>query len=329
VRLSVVVPSRNGAARLPETLASIGAQELDAEVDVIVVDDGSTDGTAGVAAGWTLPWGRPRVLSHARGQGRAAACNTGLAAALGGVVVLLDDDMTLLPGTLRAHARLHAAHPRTAMRARITLARPPQGSCFARFSAREEAQQEETLLRHREDVPFALCLTGHFSAPKQVLQEVGGFDATISRYGFEDIELGYRLSRAGVRLRYEPAAASMHRAHAVDLATYLERQGEAGAVARQLAERHPEGPFRSYLRVDPPPELGLGRDPAGLVALRVANRMLLRAPVRRALGSRPGFAGLRALLRAGEALHLDPLVHFGYHLARDIRYFQGYFGELG
>ncbi|HEX5044647.1 MAG TPA: glycosyltransferase [Candidatus Polarisedimenticolaceae bacterium] len=329
MRLSIVIPSRNGAARLPETLASIGAQELDAPVDVLVVSDGSSDGTAEMAAGFSFPWGAPRVLAHARGQGRASACNSGLAGAAGEVIVVLDDDMTLLPGALRAHAAFHAAHPGTAMRARITLAPFPRDACFARFTAREEAEQEALLLRHREDVPFSLCLTGHFSAPKHVLEEVGGFDATISRYGFEDIELGYRLSRAGVRLRYEPAAASLHRAHAIDLSTYLERQGEAGAVARQLAERHPEGPFRAYLRVDPPRALGLGRDPAGLVALRLTNRMLLRAPVRRALGSGPGFAALLALLRAGEALHLDPLVHFGYHVARDVRYFQGYFGELG
>jgi glycosyltransferase involved in cell wall biosynthesis len=328
VRLSVVIPSRNGAARLPETLASIGAQELDAPVEVIVVSDGSSDGTAEIAAGWALPWGGVRVLSHAEGQGRASACNRGLEAATGEVSVVLDDDMTLLPGALAAHARFHAAHPGAAMRARITLRPPPRDSCFARFSAREEAQQEETLLRQREDVPFVLCLTGHFSAPREVLRRVGGFDATISRYGFEDIELGYRLSRAGVRLHYEPAAASVHRAHATDLATYLERQGEAGAVARQLAERYPGGAFRAYLRVDPPPDLGLGRDPAGLVALRLANRLLLRAPVRRALGSRPGFAALLRVLRAGEALRLDPVVHFGYHLARDLRYFQGYFGEL-
>jgi glycosyltransferase involved in cell wall biosynthesis len=325
--LSVVIPSRDGAARLPETLASVARQEVSCEVDVLVVDDGSSDETRDAAAGVFLPWGPVSVLRHEAGRGRAAACNTGLAAARAPVILLLDDDMTLEPGALEAHRAFHERRGREAALGRIVLAPGAPDSCFRRFLVQEQAFREDALRGTRNDVPFPMCLTGHFSAPRGVLEDAEGFDASIARYGFEDIDLGYRLHRAGVRITYLPAARSIHRAYMTDLGRYLARQREAGLVARQLAERYPDGPFREYLRVDGPPRLGLGASPAGLVGLRLANRLLLVRPIRHLLGSHAGFEALLRVLAASERAGLDRLVHFGYHVARDVRYFQGCFDD--
>ncbi len=325
--LSIAIPTKNGAARLPDTLRSIASQELAAAVEVVIVDDGSTDQGGAVAERFPLPWGPARVVRHPVSRGRAAACNTAVEAARSEVVVLLDDDMTLHPGALEAHRAFHAENPRSAARARVRLAAAERETCFSRFLAREEAMQERTLLARRDDVPFPLGQTGHLSIRKDVLLEVGGFDTTIKRYGFEDIELGYRLGQHGVKIVYLPAAASTHRAYVTDLDRYLARHQEAGIVARQLADRHPRGPLRDYLRVDPPVRLGVGEDPAGLVLLRISTRLLLWRPLRRALGSRPGKALLQGVLRVGEALRLERAVHFGYHVARDVRYFEGYFDD--
>ncbi len=326
--LSVVVPSRNGEQRLPETLASIAADAAGIRLEVIVVDDGSTDRTADAASSVRLPGEPPRLLRRDGPPGRAAACNLGVRHARGATVLILDDDMTVEPGALGAHRDRHRAARREAALGRIRLARPPGGpSCFARFLEREQAFRERSLLEHAEDVPFQLCLTGHFSAPRAVLLEASGFDERIRRYGLEDIELGYRLTRNGVRLRYLPSAVTTHRAHATTLDRYLARHVEVGRVASQLARVHPEGPFRDYLRVDPPARLGIGSDPAGLALLRLAHRILLRRAARRLLGSAAGFAAFRAVLRALELARLDRAVHFGYHVAADLRYFEGYFGE--
>jgi glycosyltransferase involved in cell wall biosynthesis len=325
--LSVVIPSRDGAARLPETLVSIAQQDVACPVEVVVVDDGSLDETGEAARSAALPWGPPTVLRHETALGRAAACNAGLAAATAPVVMILDDDMTLVAGAIEAHRKFHAMGPRRAALGRIVLAEPGPDTCFRRFLEREEAVREAALLDRRDDVPFPMCLTGHFSAARDAVAAAGGFDATISRYGFEDIEMGYRLSLAGTRIAYLPDAVAIHRAYTTDLDRYLARQREAGLVARQLAARHPEGPFRDYLRVDGPARLGIGTSPAGLVGLRLANRLLLVRPIRRLLASRAGFAVLRGLLAAGERARLDRLVHFGYHVARDIRYFEGCFDD--
>ncbi len=325
--LSVVIPSRDGASRLPETLRSVARQEVGCSVEVVVVDDGSRDGTREVAAATSLPWGSPVVLRHESARGRAAARNRGLAAARAPAVLLLDDDMTLRPGALETHRLFHSEGTGAAALGRVLQAPGTRSSCFARFLDREQTFREDALLRARNDVPFILFLTGHVSAPRNVLIDGGGFDEAVSRYGFEDIEMGYRLTRRGVRIAYLPEAVSIHRAFVTDLDRYLARQREAGLVARQLAARHGDGPFREYLRVDGPKELGIGKSPAGLVGLRAANRLLLRRPVRRLAGSSLGFGALRALLAVGERLGLERSVHFGYHVARDIRFFQGCFDD--
>lgn len=323
----MVIPSRDGAARLPETLGSVASQDVGGPVEVVVVDDGSADATAETAAAAPLPWGAPRIVRHGASRGRAAARNTGLREARAAVVVLLDDDMTLLPGALETHRAHHDGSPGSVALGRVVLADPPRETGFSRFLLREEREREQALLEHAGDVPFRLCFTGHLSADRAALVRAGGFDESIARYGFEDIDLGYRLRERGVPVRYLPEARSVHRAFMTDLDRYLARHREAGRVARQLAARHPAGPFREYLRVDAPARLGIGNAPAGLVALRLAHLLLRSRAARRALGSRPAGAAGRLALRGAEALGLERLVHFGYHVARDVRYFQGCFDD--
>ncbi len=98
VRLSVVVPAFNEAGRLPATLASIAAF-LDGRPDwrpaeVVVVDDGSDDGTAAAAAGVELGSGTDLVVRrHPGNRGKGAAVRTGFAASRGSWVLLSDADL--------------------------------------------------------------------------------------------------------------------------------------------------------------------------------------------------------------------------------------------
>ena len=325
--VSVVIPCLNGADRLPETLAAIAAQRIEGAVEVVVVDDGSVDRTSECATHATMPWSPVRLCAHPRTRGRAAARNTGIAAARASLVVIIDDDMTLDANALEAHRAFHAAHSLRVAIGRVIQHGTPSRDCFTRFLEREEANRARLLAERPDDVSFRLCLTGHLSAPREVFSMVGGFDERITLYGLEDIELAYRLSLRGVRIAYRPEAVSRHRAFMTGLDRYLDRHLAVGRVARQLADKYDAGPFREYLRVDGPMPLEGTRGTAGLRALRAANRMLLNRGVRRALGSRPGMAVLRGALRAAEAFGLEKLAHFGYHVARDVRYFQGYFGE--
>jgi len=327
--LSVVIPTRNGEKRIGPTLRAIADQDVGAPVEVIVVDDGSTDRSGEKASSIELPFGRCRVIRHSPSLGRAAACNRGVEAARAGLVVLLDDDMTLQPGALAAHQALHSsAREPVAALGRIALPAEEKRGCFARFLAREDAHRERLLSESPGDVSFVLFLTGHLSISRAAFLAAGGFDDRIRWYGFEDIEFGYRLSQRGILRRYLPEAESIHRTEVGTLDHYLSRQSECGRVAAQLARRYPDGPFRDYLRVDPPPTLGVGRDPIGLVGMRVSNRMLLHPRICKTLASPLVWRMLQLAIRAGERVRLDRLVHFAYYFARDVRYFDGYFAEV-
>src|SRR5438445_3337038 len=116
--ISVVIPSYDGAERLPRTLASLVKSRVEGEFEVLVVDDGSSDRTSEAARAFAdrLPIS---VLRHAQNRGRAAARNTGIRAARGGVVLILDDDMESSPGLIEHHLAAHRADPGVAAIGRI------------------------------------------------------------------------------------------------------------------------------------------------------------------------------------------------------------------
>ncbi|NMG47404.1 glycosyltransferase [Azoarcus communis] len=111
MKISVVIPTYNRRHQIGGAIDSALSQVCETlEVEVIVVDDGSSDGT--VAWLDTAYAGQPvRILSNARGKGPAGARNTGILAVQGELVALLDSDDQFLPGHLAAAARLFRKHP--------------------------------------------------------------------------------------------------------------------------------------------------------------------------------------------------------------------------
>ena len=109
-RVSVIVPAHNAAATLAETLASLTAQTLPA-IEVLVVDDASTDGTRDVAARQAAADPRFRLLAFPANRGVAEARNAGLEAARGRWVLFLDSDDWIEPGHLASLLAAAEADP--------------------------------------------------------------------------------------------------------------------------------------------------------------------------------------------------------------------------
>ncbi|MEO6027323.1 MAG: glycosyltransferase [Candidatus Binatia bacterium] len=109
-RLSIVVPTRDTRGLTLACLAAV-ARELPRDGEIVVVDDGSRDGSADaiVAAHPTV-----RVLRHEASRGFSVAANAGLAAATGDVLVLLNSDTEVLPGALASLCRAIEGRPRLA-----------------------------------------------------------------------------------------------------------------------------------------------------------------------------------------------------------------------
>jgi len=105
--VTVVIPAYNRESRLGEAIESVLAQETDFRYEVIVVDDGSTDGTGEVARSYGSP---VRALYKENG-GPASARNAGVLAARSRLIALLDSDDLMLPGRLARQAGFLLAHP--------------------------------------------------------------------------------------------------------------------------------------------------------------------------------------------------------------------------
>jgi dolichyl-phosphate beta-glucosyltransferase len=95
VSISLVIPAFNEAARLPrflETVRAYGSEHLSGDYEVLVVDDGSTDGSQEMLAEMATQWPQLRLLHHARNRGKGAAVRTGMLAAEGELLLFADAD---------------------------------------------------------------------------------------------------------------------------------------------------------------------------------------------------------------------------------------------
>ena len=234
VDVSIVIPTHNRRAAATRTLHALAHQCcLRTTFEVILVADGCTDNTAGLAtAEWPMP---VRVLeqSHA---GPAAARNRGAVEAVGDLLVFLDDDIEVLPGFVAAHVAAHVAPDIVAIGYLPTKLQGRRDLFTGMLRAWWEAMFER--MRdpgHR--FTYADLLSGNFSVSRQLFERTGGFDEKLHCH--EDYELGYRLIAAGARFQFVPAAAGWHHEH-TDLARALGRKHDEGRADVALAQRYPK-----------------------------------------------------------------------------------------
>ncbi len=109
MKLSILMPVFNEEARLPEALKQALAVDYPCEIELVVVDDGSTDGTREILAGTDDP--RVRIILHERNQGKGAAIMTAVTAATGEYMVILDADLEYDPAGHPAPAGAGAGGP--------------------------------------------------------------------------------------------------------------------------------------------------------------------------------------------------------------------------
>jgi glycosyltransferase involved in cell wall biosynthesis len=189
--VSVIVPARDAAATLGATLAGLAAQDH-APDEVIVVDDGSADGTAALAQA-----GGARVIAGA-GEGPGAARNAGAAAATGDVLAFLDADCEPQPGWLAA--ALAALEEADLVQGRTT---PPPGAQIGPF--------DRTLWVVR---PWGLFETANMLVSRELFVRLGGFEPWLSparsKELAEDVWFGWRAVRAGARTAFCEEALVHH-----------------------------------------------------------------------------------------------------------------------
>jgi glycosyltransferase involved in cell wall biosynthesis len=241
MELSVIIPTRDRRAILCETLDRLEAQRGDAELEVIVVDDGSTDDTTDVVRRRAAGSPFPLILIEQPGLGPAAARNRALSTARAPVCLFIDDDTWPCPGLLARHAAFHRRSPEreAALLGHVGIALRPPPTPFMRWLTDQHLGFAE--IDDPDDAGGHNFFSGNVSAKTGFLRDAGGFDEGFTSAGHEDIDLGLRLQERGMRLSYDRDAVVEHY-HPTDLPRAIERARDIGRANARFAERHPSRP---------------------------------------------------------------------------------------
>lgn len=253
-RISVLMTTYNGAQFIRDSIDSVLAQTL-ADFELIVVDDGSTDETPAVLAGYSDP--RLRVVRPERNLGVAEARNFGLAACRGRYIAALDHDDISLPERLAVQARYLDAHPDVVLAGTEVLLRMQDGRIFPTDHAPGSSPALVHWMLH-VDNPFTWSSV---MIRASALRRLGGFMRREAEPA-DDFDLYHRLLGVGALARLEETL-TIYRWHAGNT-TYAQSERLFASACATLT--------RAY-------EPMLGADPWDAARL-VVHHLSERQPVR-------------------------------------------------
>lgn len=237
--ISAILPVfRSPQAALRTIRGLLECRLAQAELEIIVVDDGSGDDTPDIlheAAGADIV-----LVRHATNQGRVAARNTGMATATGDVLFFIDADcLPTDPDLLIAHLEVTSAETCSA------------GTVTSEGGRFWDRYQKVGASRRQRAGGVAAFSSANFMIGRDAMHRIGGFDPAFLGYGFEDRDLALRLEAAGIRVQENPRATVSHEDH-LRLDGVCHKMVEAGAGNASLfARRHPDS-YRAlgYARCD-------------------------------------------------------------------------------
>ena len=240
-QLSVIIPTYQRRSLVLATLESLKRQEFAPPFEVIVVVDGSQDGTTeSLRALDGLPF-QLTVLEQAMNLGQARARNRGAAAARGEILLFLDDDMDADPRLLSEHDRTHRRGAQVVL-GHIAMHSESVATAFSDRLAKYLETLTSRLAAPGESPSYEDFCSGQMSVRRDLFEAFGGFDEHFTRggaYGNEDLEFGYRVISAGTRIAFNPDAIT-HQRYTIDAATEFLRVRQQGQADVVLVRMHPE-----------------------------------------------------------------------------------------
>jgi glycosyltransferase involved in cell wall biosynthesis len=262
--VSVIIPTWNGVGKIERCLSALRNQDFGRPFEIVVVNDGSTDGTLKVLARYQ----EVRVITQAN-AGPAAARNHGARAASGDIIVFTDDDCEPLPNWLTEMVRPFADPEVVAAKGTY---RTRQLNTIARFVQLEYEDRYRMLVR-QPVIDFIDTYSAAFRRNRFLA--MNGYDTSFPVACAEDIELSYRMSARGWRMVFAPAAAVYHR-HPSSFVTYVKKKFKFAfwrvlAVkknpAKMMKDSHTPQLMKLQMLFAPMLVLGLLGDLAGLSAV--------------------------------------------------------------
>jgi glycosyltransferase involved in cell wall biosynthesis len=248
VFFSVVIPTYNRKPILEKCLGALENQRLTARgavegYEIVVVDDGSTDGTFDWLKANTETF--PHVRTFAQNHlGPAAARNLGVERAEGDTIIFIDSDLVVTERFLQAHADALLAGERERGGDRVFTYGWVINTC--NFDNPTAEPYKIT------DFSAAYFATGNVAIARQWLVQAGLFDTRFQLYGWEDLELGVRLKQLGLKLIKCPAAVGYHwhpPFRLEQLPALVDKEIQRGRMGVLFYQKHPTWDVRMMIQM--------------------------------------------------------------------------------
>ena len=213
---SVIIPTMNRWVNLQRALeAYLGQTALGEISEILVSDDGSTDKTPFVVS--QIANASPVPIRYFRQQHRGAgsARNLAIREARGDLLLFTDDDVIPSPTLVEEHSKWHRQNPDPCVAILGFIPWDPEvhPTPFMNWLISEGPVLNLRECSKRKELGFGFFCTGNLSLKAEFLRKNGTFDEDFRTFGYEDLELGYRLTRRGLRILYNPDAVGYHYKH--------------------------------------------------------------------------------------------------------------------
>ena len=250
MQFTVIIPTYNRADILKECLERLDKQDfMKNEFEVIVVDDGSTDNTKQIVENAQKKLSIQILYLYQKNQGQGIARNYALRYAKGKIVAFIGDDILVLPDFIKQHLNFHRRYINENEAVLGFVGWDPRleitpfmewltngSSVLGKFGGHQFAYEK---LQGKKKADFNFFYTSNISLKRSLLKK-HPFDSRFSSYGWEDIELGYRLTKKeNLILYYNPMAVGYHM-HPMTESDLEKRMYQIGKSAHLLHKKYPE-----------------------------------------------------------------------------------------
>lgn len=249
MKLTVVITTYNRKAVLEKAIRAYFNQDRPApDFEILVVDDGSTDGTAEAVAGYAAS--SPVKVRSVRQEnsGLAAARNAGIRNVTSDVLLFSDDDIIPAGNLVAQHLSWHQQHPEpnVAVLGHTIWSPEVRVTPFMKWYGEAGALLDLRGIDHKTELDVLHFYGGHMSLKPEFLRRNGMYDEGFKTYGWEDFELGYRLFRHGLRLLYNSGAVGYH----YQTMTFADacRRAQRAEASRRILEQREAGHYLAGIK---------------------------------------------------------------------------------
>ena len=239
--ISILMPCYNRSYDLLRVLRAYDCQTTNAPFEIIAVDDASQDDTFDVLMGYQPSHYVLRPLRMERNRGQGFARNRIIPLVESPLVLFTGDDILPREDFLERHLQAHAYFPEktAAVLGNISWPRDiPVNTLMEHIDGIGAEQFSYYYLKNGQTYDYRHFYTSNISLKTELLYSVDHwFDPDFTMYGFEDVELGYRLAQNGMKIYYISSAVAYHY-HYHSIWSFSERQYKVGLMAHVLTRKH-------------------------------------------------------------------------------------------